>query len=191
MKIYLLRHGETYGNVEGLYAGFTDTKLTEKGIAQAKEAHQRLKGESFDVVIASSLTRAMDTAGYVTDLDIIAMDSLKEMNFGICEGLTYLEILKEYPDVAKAFEGDFSSFVFPEGESLQLFYKRIVEAYQKLLKTYDRDLLIVAHSGVIRSILAHEISENFDHYWKYRIDNCRYAILEYRDDYVTLNGLNL
>lgn len=191
MKIYLLRHGETHGNVKGLYAGFTDTKLTEKGIAQAKEAHQRLKGESFDVVIASSLSRAVDTARYVTDLDVKTMDNLKEMNFGICEGLAYQEIKSQYPEVAEAFNGDFKSFVFPEGESVRSFYNRIVSVFEDIKSTYDQDLLIVAHSGVIRSILAHEISENFDHYWKYRIDNCRYAVLEYQDKYVTLNALNL
>lgn len=191
MKIYLLRHGETYGNVKGLYAGFTDTKLTEKGISQAKEASGRLLKETFEIVIASSLSRAVDTAKYVSDQDVILMDELKEMNFGICEGLTYEEIAEKHPHVKEGWNDDIKTYVFPEGESVESFYDRVTKAFKSIVETYDKDVLLVAHSGVIRSILAHEISENFEHYWKYRIDNCKYAILEYNDGYVTLNGLNL
>jgi len=192
MKVYLLRHGETEGNVKGLYAGFTDTKLTEKGINQAKNAHQFLRGESFDVVVSSSLSRAVDTAKLVTELPLHLEDGFKEMNFGSCENLTYEEICKKDPELVKAWQEDTKYFTFPEGESLRSFYDRVIAVYKQMLDQYkDKDILIVAHSGVIRSILAHEISEDFNHYWKYRVDNCKTAIIEYSSGYITLNGMNL
>ena len=53
------------------------------------------------------------------------------------------------------------------------------------------NLLIVAHSGVIRSILAHEISENFEHYWKFNVENCKLAVIEYTESYHYLTALNI
>lgn len=192
MKVYLLRHGETEGNVKGQFSGVTNTPLTTYGIEQAKEAHLKLEGESFDVVLSSPLSRAYDTAKCVTDQDVELDDELKEMNFGIFEGLTYLEIQDKYPDEFKVWQQEGTAYEFVEGESLKSFYDRITMSYAKIIKKYQgKDLLIVAHSGVIRSILAHEISEEFNHYWKYKIDNCKISIIEYLDDFTILVASNI
>lgn len=192
MKIYLLRHGETVGNVKGLYAGITDTPLTEKGKLQAEEARNTLGEYSFEVVISSPLSRAVDTARIITEQEIILEEELMEMNFGVCEGLSYEEIQIKYPTIMEEWNDDLRYYIFPEGESMKSFFDRVIKKYDQIINQYiGKDILIVAHSGVIRSILAYVISEDFEHYWKYRVDNCKTAILEYRDGYVTLNALNL
>jgi len=192
MQVYLLRHGETVGNVNGQYAGVTDTPLTEKGKTQAVDAHLRFEQTEFDVVLSSPLARALDTARVVTDQKIIELDGLMEMDFGKFEGMTYDEIKKSYPEEVKSWTETTKDYTFPDGENLRGFYHKVVEVYQNILRTYDVEkLLIVAHSGVIRSILAHEISESFDHYWKYSIDNCKVAIIEYTDRYHYLKALNV
>lgn len=192
MKVYLVRHGETHGNVMGTFSGFTDTPLTEKGMAQGKAAHQKIIGESFDVVISSPLSRAVDTAKLMTGQEPILVEGLKEMNFGVFEDLRYDTICENYPEEVKKWQEEGLYYLFPKGESVRSFYERVNATYQKLMETYqDKNLLIVAHSGVIRSIISHEISENFEHYWKYKIDNCGLSIIEYYDGYKVLGALNL
>lgn len=192
MKVYLLRHGETEGNVKAQYAGVTDTPLTQKGKQQAVDAHLRFEDIQFDVVLSSPLSRALDTARVFTDHEVILHEGLKEMNFGIFEGMTYDEIKRKHPKEVEIWQQETREYMFPEGESLRSFYKKIVDVYQDILKTYDVEhLLIVAHSGVIKSILAHEISENFDLYWRYKVDNCKLAVIEYTKDYHYLEALNI
>lgn len=192
MQVYLLRHGETVGNVNGQYAGVTDTPLTEKGKLQAVDAYLRFEQTKFDLVLSSPLSRALDTARVVSDQKIIEIDELMEMNFGKFEGLTYEEIEKKYPEDVKEWIKSSKDYTFPNGESLKGFYEKIVKTYLEILDTYKVDkLLIVAHSGVIKSILAHEISDSFDHYWRYSVDNCKMAIIEYTGKYHYLKALNL
>lgn len=192
MKVYLLRHGETEGNVKGSYSGITDTPLTELGKQQAVDAHLRFEDIKFDVVVSSPLSRALDTARVFTDTKILTNEGLKEMNFGLFEGMTYDEIQEKYPEEAKKWAGTTKGYTFPEGESLNSFYDRVIKVYQDIIENNQvENLLIVAHSGVIKSILAEEISEGFDHFWKFKIDNCKVAIVEYSDDYKYLTALNI
>lgn len=192
MKVYLLRHGETEGNVRGSYSGVTDTPLTDLGKQQAVDAHLRFEDIEFDVVLSSPLSRAHDTARVFTDSKIQIHDGLKEMNFGIFENLTYDEINERYPDEAKKWQETTKGYTFPEGESLDGFYDKVVKVYYEILDNYDvENLLIVAHSGVIKSILAAEIAEGFESFWKFKIDNCKVAIIEYSDDYRYLTALNI
>jgi len=192
MQVYLLRHGETVGNVAGQYAGITDTPLNENGKQQAVDAHLRFEQTDFDVVLSSPLSRALDTARVVTDENIIELDGLMEMNFGEFEGMTFKEIEEKFPEDVKEWKESTKDYTFPGGESLRGFYEKVVRVYKEILETYQVEkLLIVAHSGVIRSIIASEISENFDHYWRYNIDNCKVAVIEYSGDYHYLKALNI
>ncbi|MBN2796794.1 MAG: histidine phosphatase family protein [Clostridia bacterium] len=192
MKVYLLRHGETVGNVKGTFAGNTDTPLTEFGIEQGKLAYNKLKDVDIDVVISSPLSRAVDTANLVISHPLILDERLKEMHFGLFENMTYQEICEHYPDQIITWQNEGLYYTFPEGESVKSFYDRVIEGYLNILETHrEKNILIVAHSGVIRSILAHEISEKFEHYWKYKIDNCGLAIIEYHKGYTILSGSNL
>ena len=61
MKLILVRHGETEGNVKQIIQGQTHGKLTKKGIKQAKLLARRLKNEKIDVVFSSDLQRAKNT----------------------------------------------------------------------------------------------------------------------------------
>ncbi|MCH4889163.1 histidine phosphatase family protein [Acidaminobacter sp. JC074] len=192
MKVYLLRHGETDSNIRHEFAGITDSKLSDLGKKQAVDAHLRFEHLEFDTVLSSPLSRALDTARVFTDSKVVVHEGLKEMNFGMFEGLTYEEIKEKYPEQIEIWHKDTKNYVFPEGQSLRMFYDHVVETYQEILDTYKvENLLIVAHSGVIRCILAHEIAENFEHYWRYSVDNCKLAVIEYTEDYHYLTGLNL
>ncbi len=66
-KLVLVRHGESEWNKENLFTGWTDVKLSDKGINEALEAGLLLKqeGYSFDIAFSSLLSRANDTLNII------------------------------------------------------------------------------------------------------------------------------
>ena len=88
MKIYIVRHGETNGNLQGVLQGWTDEPLNEKGRELAIITARALSDIKFDVVISSPLSRAYETAEIILrenrkDTPPIQVDDrLKEMFFG-------------------------------------------------------------------------------------------------------------
>ncbi len=204
MRVVLLRHGQSEANVNKQFAGFLDTPLTELGRAQAEQAALYMGWYEFDRVFSSPLERAFETAQIATSVDfsggsclphetIEKYDTLKEMNFGKCEGLTYDEIRSQMPELVKQSNADYTHVVYPEGESLYTFYQRVVEGYELLKESFlkeEGNVLLVSHSGVIRTILAHELGAGFEGYWHYKIENCGYAVLEYDHSYPILTEIN-
>ena len=65
MKILLIRHGETTGDLEDRYGGFYDDHLTERGRQQLTETAEKLKGVEVDIIFSSSLVRAQESAEIV------------------------------------------------------------------------------------------------------------------------------
>ena len=93
--LYLMRHGETELNTKGVYYGWTDCGLSEKGVKQAQKVALMLKDIKFDTVISSPLKRAKDTAAIVSKFppeEIVLDGRLKELNFGSWEGRHYQSI---------------------------------------------------------------------------------------------------
>ncbi len=88
MKIYIVRHGETNGNLRGALQGWMDELLNEKGRELAIITARALSDIKFDVAISSPLSRAYETAEIILrknkkDIPPIQTDDrLKEMFFG-------------------------------------------------------------------------------------------------------------
>ena len=95
IKLVLLRHGESIWNKENRFSGWTDVDLSEKGIAEAREAAQILieRGYSFDVAFTSVLKRAIRTLWIVLDeMDLMWIPvyrswRLNERHYGALQGL--------------------------------------------------------------------------------------------------------
>lgn len=196
MRFILVRHGETQWNTNGRFGGYTDVPLNEKGREQAKSAGQKLMDEKIDRVYCSDLSRATDTAQAILEhhsLPVNYSKSIREMNFGKWEGLTYKQILEEYPEHSKAWVEDYTHVACLEGESLQMFYDRIAQAFEEI-KADVRDgetALIVAHSGVIKGILCKEIIGSVDGFWKFKVENGGIVVLEFDGDFPILSALNM
>ena len=89
--LYFTRHGETFWNVENKICGATDIALTPRGHAQA-EALGRMQAAQdlpVDLILASPLSRALDTARHIaaaTGWPLQVEERLREQNFGRFEG---------------------------------------------------------------------------------------------------------
>jgi broad specificity phosphatase PhoE len=166
MKIFIMRHGETNYNLKRLLNEIPtkDVFLTENGINQAKEAHEKLKNIDFDKVYVSPLYRTQQTAEIVVpNKKQIIDDRLKDVISG-CEGKTvdyYHKLINN--DRTKRVNG---------GESFQDVKKRVNEFLDEL-KTQNLDeVLIVSHFDTIRAMMVYFKNLSDEEAFNLRIHNC-------------------
>lgn len=98
VTIYLVRHGKTFFNTTGQVQGFSDSPLTDKGKAQAKQVGEGLKKTKFDLAYSSDLGRQRNTAKLILAENankkptLSEHDGFKEWNYGGFEGKTNAEM---------------------------------------------------------------------------------------------------
>ncbi len=105
-KLVLCRHGQSDWNLKNLFTGWTDVDLTEKGIAEARDAGTLLKeqGFRFDVAYTSVLKRAIRTLWLMLDemdlmwIPVIRDWRLNERHYGALQGLNKAETAAKYGD---------------------------------------------------------------------------------------------
>lgn len=197
MNIYLVRHGQTFANAEKKFAGIWDVSLNEIGINQAKSASEKLKHIKFDKIFASDLKRAFNTACYIAaphNMEVVPTPAFREINFGKWEGKTYEEIKALDENGMEKWIADYQSFNAHGGESVADVYNRTSKAFDEIVNAYDKDadvnVLIVAHGGVIQTLLTHICYGDLSGYWRFGIDNCGVNRVEYVMGYAVIKSLN-
>ncbi|MEK6816707.1 MAG: histidine phosphatase family protein [Nanoarchaeota archaeon] len=170
MKLYMVRHGETYHNVLKLHQGHYNSVLTPKGIRQADLIGERLKDENFDILYSSDLERAVMTAGTIArhhpDLAWMKMEQLREGAKGIYENQPYGADHEEQ----KRQNVPGWRFKPKGGESWAELWDRTVKFYDELKLKHDKDsVLLVSHGGpllcMIMRLNGHSIDDvvNYKH----------------------------
>ena len=192
MKITLIRHGETQHNLENRMSGWTEANLSPLGRQQALLLAERLRTIEVDKVLTSGMIRANETAEIIFrhhkhQPQIEVLESLKEMNFGIMESMTMAEIQSSFPaDYADMIQKK-GLYNFPEGESLYTFHQRIKNAADRLLNMETvNHLVVVAHAGTIRSLLAEWITDNWNNHWRFQINHCSISTIEFYEGFPVL-----
>ena len=95
-EIILIRYGETEWNLSGRWQGHADSSLSTRGIEQAEALGKRMKNEKIDFFYTSDLERARHTSRLVggpSGWEAESMESLRERDLGVLEGLTTDEML--------------------------------------------------------------------------------------------------
>lgn len=154
-NLYLIRHGESYANVEAVMGGMLgDRGLTERGIAQAEALARRLAtGEiAADVLYASTLPRARMTAELVAEalkLPISWDDDLHELRPGESDGMEVQEARERFEGFQRFLLEPFTP-IAPGGESWGSFQMRASLALERLiLRHQGQAIVVVAHGGII------------------------------------------
>lgn len=149
MKLYIARHGETTWNVENKICGRTDAPLTDRGMEQARELANRAVGCGIDVIIASPLRRAYDTAMAVSEaigVPVLTDERLVEQHYGIYEGKD------RFDEGFLANKRQFAS-AYPGGESMFQLAHRLYGLLDEIQEKYaGKTVLLVCHNGVCRVI---------------------------------------
>lgn len=154
-RVILWRHGRTEWNVAGRVQGQTDIPLDEVGRRQAADAAARLASLRPDRIVSSDLSRAADTAQALAERTGLTVDldpRLRELAFGVREGLTWQESWDRFPDQMKAWaEGDETQV---EGaETHAQAGSRLAAALRDHLEVLPsgQTLVLVAHGAVLRT----------------------------------------
>ena len=101
MKIYLIRHGETTGDIEDRFGGDYDDHLTEKGRQQSQDLANKLQNKNIEIIYASPKMRARETADEIAkslSIPVEIRENLKERNnYGVLTGMTKSEAKEKHP----------------------------------------------------------------------------------------------
>lgn len=157
MYLYLVRHGQSVGNVVRTFHGQTDYPLTEKGREQARSAAEKLRDVPFARCCASDLSRAWETAKICLEgRDIVPepCPALREQDVGEMEGLTWEEMEARYPDLVQPYIEDWFNVTPPGGESPEEMAARVSACVGGIIRQGE-DTLIVAHNGSLSLIAKH------------------------------------
>lgn len=189
-KLFLIRHGSTDWNVKQRYCGFVDIALNNKGKTQARRLHRRLRNQAVHKVYSSDRKRAIQTAGIVFQgYDIEKVADLREMHFGIFEGLTYKQIMKKFPDTYKEWIGNPFETAIPSGESLAILKKRVVKAFKKIILRHpNQTVAVVCHGGAISAFINHILKSK--DFWKHIPQSASLTLLELKNNRFKINLLN-
>jgi 2,3-bisphosphoglycerate-dependent phosphoglycerate mutase len=157
--ITVVRHGETEWNAKGIQQGHLNSGLTSEGVRQAKILARHLKGKNYEVIHASSLGRALETAGIINrklKLEIIQEDGLRERNLGIMQGLTIDEFRIKFPEEHEKFISGDPDYMIPGGESVNQKSGRTIACMEKIVREspYSK-ILVVCHGGNLDSLFKH------------------------------------
>lgn len=200
MRIFMARHGETDWNVERRIQGSTDIPLNENGIRQAHSLAGYLerqvvgKGGAITHIFTSPLERAKETAEIVgarLRVPVEAVSGLEEMNFGICEGKSWLEAKAMYPQELSEWEENKRERRILGGESYQDVLDRFFSAYKIMKRRLslaeldgekDNNILIITHGAVIMLLLSLRDGYSFsDSFLRVRVENARAYAFEAED----------
>lgn len=191
-KVILIRHGETDWSYQKRYCGFTDIELNEKGRQQARRLLKRLSKEKIHKVYSSDMKRTLQFAKIVfKDLPAEELLDLREMNFGIFEGLTYKDIMEKYPKVYREWLGNPLDIIVPRGESLKTLVRRVRKALKRILsQNSDKKVAVFTHGGPIRVILCDILELDLKEVWKIEQELASISIIEFVEERGKVHLLN-
>ena len=178
MKLTLIRHGITQGNLEKRYIGRrNDQSLVPEGIRQLMEYQAQGRYPQVDAVYSSPLKRCIETASILYPLMTpVILPSLIELDFGSFEGKDY-EQLKTDPAYRRWI--DTAGMYAPTGgEDGAAFIARLKQALRQIAADADRLAIqhsaVVTHGGCIMTILSHlakNSPSNREDFYRYRLKN--------------------
>lgn len=156
--IWLSRHGESEYNLSGQIGG--DANLSNRGMEYARKLPTLLKeslGDEFDTtnltVWTSTLKRTHQTASFLPYPKKLEWKALDELDAGDCDGMTYEEIEKNFPEDFKARDDNKYEYRYRGGES----YRDIVIRLEPIIMELERqeNVLVITHQAVLRCLYAY------------------------------------
>lgn len=177
-KLILVRHGQSEYNAKDLWAGWTDSPLTELGRIEAREAGEEIKDLKIDVVFVSDLIRSKQTWEEMAkvlnleNLPTIEAPEIKERSYGDLVGLNKWEVKKKYGDEQwlkwrRGWDEPISN-----GETLKDVYNRVIPFYINTtlpLLESGKNVLLSAHGNSLRALVKYLENIPNDEIWKLEI----------------------
>ena len=160
LKVLLIRHGESVGNVDGRLEGRSSTSLSQYGQWQATQLasylHQHQPPPTY--LYSSPLQRATETAQYLalsTGCPLRLEIALQELHQGIFQGLTWEEASDRYPQICVALTATLDYQPVPEAETPMAAARRAVAWWDTLWQRHGPgdSVWMVTHGGFMLSLI--------------------------------------
>jgi len=177
VKVFVIRHGESETNRKGLWTGWLDVSLTEKGRAEAEQVGNLLSNISFDKIYVSDLSRAKTTAEIALPAcEYETAVELREVNVGSIAGKPLNSVSGSDKELMRK-----DGYRIFGGESREEFDGR-VKAFMKLLEAQScENIAVFSHAGVLRKLLDTVLGIDVPRK-NMLCKNCAVAIFEYSDN---------
>lgn len=193
-RLYLVRHGRVAEGHTDRYHGHNDVGLSPQGVKQFEDLAAQLAAAPLAGIYSSDLTRTLKGAEIISrgrDLTPQAIPEFREVNFGSWEGLTFAEIMTQYPAELQERFRDLTNFRIPGGESLKDVRARATPKLQELLSRHANEaFLLVAHAGLNRVILSEAMGLPLDHLFRLDQNYGCLNIIDYFPDLAVVRLLN-
>lgn len=160
--LVLVRHGTSEWNAKGLWTGWTDIDLTEKGREEAKQAGEAIKDIHFDVAFTSNLIRAHHTLDEIlkvigqTNIPTYKSHALDEKSYGDLAGKNKWEVKEKYGEDQWMKWRRAWNEPIPNGETLKMVYERVVPYYKETILPYlkkGENVIVSAHGNSLRALV--------------------------------------
>jgi broad specificity phosphatase PhoE len=195
-RLILVRHGETVHNVAGIAQGWSDSALSEGGVAQVRALAKRLRSSGATALYSSPLGRALSTARAIAEevgLDITPLDELREMNYGRWEGLSFLDVRRRDDADYQAWLADPDARC-PGGESHNDVRRRMERAFATIEAAAREDAgtcaIVVTHGTAIRLGATALLAAPIDVAWHLAQDNASFNLFIRRGERLVLKVWN-
>jgi broad specificity phosphatase PhoE len=165
-----IRHGPTH---EKTFVGWRDVPADLSDTQQIEKLQAYLPKEA--LLVSSDLIRCSATADAIMGDGherLADLAPLREVHFGVWDGMHFSDVAARDPDLSRAFWEDPGDIVAPEGESWNQTYARVRVAVDQLNATYpDRHIIAVAHFGVILTQVQRGLGVSAKEAMAHKIDN--------------------
>jgi broad specificity phosphatase PhoE len=193
--LYLVRHGETDSNRQGLALGRDDIELNDLGVRQVERLAEALTAADISAVYSSPLARTLRTAEAIAGrhgLRVQSKPGLIEMDIGEAEGLTFAEVRRRFPGLLETWVSDRGpESPMPGGERLVDVQKRAWEVVQSLRALHPEETVCaVTHNFVILTVLASALGVDLAGFRRFRHSVAAITELEVRPDRVRVRRMN-
>lgn len=188
MEIYLIRHGQTTGDIENRYGGSYDDHLSGEGEIQAHKLAEKLANSGIQIILCSPLSRAQETAKIVNtklNCEIKTVEDLRERNQNaILSGMTRDEAKEKYPELVEQVR-DYKNTI-PGAESYDDFVERVKKAFMEITNSAGYSTIgIVTHGGPIRVIFREILKDR-----EIDIADCAFAVFDKDGDTLKIKSLD-
>jgi broad specificity phosphatase PhoE len=193
--VYLIRHGECAGNIDGRMRGRKDFPLNQNGIAQAKALALALKDKGIKFIYSSPLLRATVTADIIgNELGVTyeTCEGFNNMKLGPWEGELKSNLAAKYPEQWKEWLVSPENLRIADAETIDDVKERALSAMKALIAQHDGSTMaVISHRGVLKPLLAGAVGVAKPYFWRLHVDNASFSKLVFRPSRgFTLMSLN-
>lgn len=184
--LVLIRHGVTTFTIEKRFSGSGDPPLIEQGRKQARAVASRLLDRAgIDLIVSSALSRSRETASIIASalgVPVEIDDDLREVDFGLWEGLTFPVVEERWPRELALWLGD-TSISPPDGESYASLQHRVRTAQERIVNRHRGETVcVVSHSRPIAMFALNLLDAPLSSLYRLHVDNTSVSELDYYDD---------